>query len=71
MFNASVAAQKNYNAECKREDALSHQVQYEIVHNTEERLSSQFVRIESYAIDKQLVHVQCTLSAINSGHNRK
>jgi len=41
----------------------------EIVRNMEGRLSSQCMRIESYAIDKQLVHVQCTLSAINSGHN--
>lgn len=49
----------------------SYEVQYGIVRNMEDRLSSPFVRIESYAIDKQLEHGECTLCAINCGHNSK
>lgn len=68
-LNDSVGAEKKITTRGgERERRFSYQVQYEIVRNMEGRLSSQCVRIESYAIDKQLVHVQCTLSAINSGH---
>jgi hypothetical protein len=72
-LNASVGAdeKKITTRSGERERRYSYRVQYEIVRNMEDRLSSQSVRIESYAIDKQLVHVQCTLSAINSGHNRQ